>query len=64
MGVDKLIDARPNHPHIHIIEYKNNAKLDPENKRSTKRTHKKSLNAPKLINVMVIIIKEIRINSS
>lgn len=64
LGVDKIVDARPNHPLTHIIKHKNNAKLDPENKRLTKRTHKKSLNAPKLINVMVIIIKEIRINSS
>ena len=64
LGVHKLVNARPQQPHFDLIKYENNAKLDCTNKRSTKRAHKESLNDPKTFNVMVIIIKEIRINSS
>lgn len=64
MGVHKFVDARPKQPHLDLRNYKNNAKLDSTNKRSTKRAHKESLNDPKTLNVMAIIVKEIRINSS
>lgn len=64
MGFHKLANARPKQSHLDLRKYKNNAKLDSTNKRSTKRAHKESLNDSKTFKVMAIIVKEIRINSS